>query len=292
LIDWQERITRDTGAAIRVEHRVRYAAAAPLIADAPVWADLGCGNGIAAAEALGGGLPGRIVLVDSSEDALSQASREFPVDALSTLQADLAASSDLERVREALTGEDTGGGCLTAFEVVEHLADFAPLIELLVELAEARGFTSVLSVPNDAFWAIENPYHLTKWGEGAFEELRRLLPEGHVVARQHALQGSVMVVEGGDREAGTVSIEPAAEPVATHFLVAFGPAAKRVGGAAEVAAADLLEQRRWERQRESDSAHLQATEQWLRTELEDWRGYIHELERRLGLPLSGKQDSE
>jgi hypothetical protein len=89
-----------------------------------------------------------------------------------------------------------------------------------------------------------------------------------------------------------VNIEPTAEPVATHFLVAFGPAAERLGGAAEVAEADLLEQRRWERQRESDSAHLQATEQWLRSELEDWRGYIHELERRLGLPLSGKQDPE
>ena len=41
MIDWQERITRETGAAIRVEHRVRYALAAPLIARAPLWADLG-----------------------------------------------------------------------------------------------------------------------------------------------------------------------------------------------------------------------------------------------------------
>ncbi len=89
-----------------------------------------------------------------------------------------------------------------------------------------------------------------------------------------------------------MSVEPAPAPVATHFLVAFGPGAERLGGAAEVADADLLEQRRWERQRESDLAHLQATEQWLRSELEDWRGYIHELERQLGLPLSGKQDAE
>jgi SAM-dependent methyltransferase len=292
VIDWQERITRDTGEAIRVEHRVRYAVAAPIIADAPLWADLGCGNGIAAAEALGGRLPGRILLVDASQDVLPQAAREFATDALTTLEADLSSPADLKRVREALGAAHGEGGCLTAFEVVEHLADFAPLVELLVELAEEGGFTSVLSVPNDAFWAIENPYHLTKWGEGAFEELRRLLPESHVVARQHALQGSVAVVEDSDAEARTVSIEPIPEPVATHFLVAFGPAARRIGGAAEVAEADLLEQRRWERQRESDSAHLQATEQWLRSELEDWRGYIHELERRLGLPLSGKQDPE
>ena len=89
-----------------------------------------------------------------------------------------------------------------------------------------------------------------------------------------------------------VHFEPAAAPVPTHFLVAFGPEAERLRGAADVADADLLEQRRWERQRESDLAHLQATEQWLRNELEDWRSYIHELEKQLGLPLSGKQDTE
>ena len=291
MIDWQERITRETGATIRVEHRVRYALAAPLIARAPLWADLGCGNGIAAAEALKGNLPERIVLVDASEDALGQAPREFDVEA-STLRADLAASVDLERLRELLTSGSRDGGCLTAFEVVEHLADFAPLIELLVELADECDFTAVLSVPNDAFWAIENPYHLTRWGEGAFAELRSLLPEGHLVIRQHALQGSVTVVEGSEQERRTVSVEPAPTPVATHFLVAFGPKAEQLGGTAEVADADLLEQRRWERQRESDLAHLKATEHWLRTELEDWRGYIHELERQLGLPLSGKQDAE
>ena len=287
MIDWQERITRETGAAIQVEHRVRYAVAAPLIASAPLWADLGCGNGIAAAEALDGRLPGRIVLVDASEHALGQASREFEAE-VSTLQADLAAGTDLERLHEVLTSGDARGGCLTAFEVVEHLADFVPMIELLMGLAEEHDFTSVLSVPNDAFWAIENPYHLTRWGEGAFAELRRLLPEGHVVVRQHALQGSVAVVEGIEPERRTVSIEPTPAPVATHFLVAFGPDAERLRDAAEVAGADLLEQRRWERQRESDLAYLQS----LRSEMEDWRDYIHELERQLGLPLSGKQDAE
>lgn len=270
---------------------MRYAVAAPLIAATPLWADLGCGNGIAATEALEGNLPRRIVLVDASEDALGQASREFDAD-VSTLQADLAATADLERLREVLTAGDAGGGCLTAFEVVEHLADFVPMIDLLLELAEERNFTSVLSVPNDAFWAIENPYHLTKWGEGAFDELRRLLPESHLVIHQHALHGSVAVVEGSEQEPRMVHFEPAAAPVPTHFLVAFGPEAERLRGAADVADADLLEQRRWERQRESDLAHLQATEQWLRNELEDWRSYIHELEKQLGLPLSGKQDTE
>ena len=287
MIDWQERITRDTNPAIRIEHRVRYAMAAPIVEAAPVWGDLGCGNGIAAREALSGRLPDRVVLVDNSEEALAQAPRELEAGALDTLQADLTSSDDLDRVAQRLTADGGRGGCITAFEVVEHLSDFVPLLETLVGLAERDGFTSVLSVPNDAFWSIENPFHVTRWGEGAFEELRRVLPPDHVVAHQYALQGSVGVIENGERERQTVTVEPAPVPVPTHFLVAFGPAAARLGVAAEVAGADLVEQRRWERQRESDNAHLTA----MQSEREDWRRYIHELEGKLGLPLSGTGDS-
>jgi SAM-dependent methyltransferase len=288
VIDWQERITRDTNPAIRVEHRVRYAMAAPMVAEASAWGDLGCGNGIAAREALSGRLPERVLLVDNSEDALAQAPRELQAKALDTLQADLTSSDDLDRVAQRLTADGVRDGCITAFEVVEHLSDFVPLLETLVGLGERDGFTSVLSVPNDAFWSIENPFHATRWGEGAFEELRRVLPSDHVVANQYALQGSLGIIENGESERQTVTVEPAPVPVPTHFLVAFGPAAARLGVAAEVAGADLVEQRRWERQRESDNAHLLA----LQSEREDWRRYIHELEGKLGLPLSGTGDSE
>jgi SAM-dependent methyltransferase len=293
-LDWEERITRDTSPAIRIEHRVRYAIAAPIVAAAPVWADLGCGNGIAAREALGDRLPEDVLLVDNSEEALAQAPRELDTKALTTLQADLTSSEDLDRIRQQLVAEGVRGGCVTAFEVVEHLTSFVPLIELLVDLDERHGFTSVLSVPNDAFWSVENPFHVTTWGEGAFEELRRVLPAEHVVAHQHALQGSVGVIENGDREPETVAVEPAAVPVPTHFLVAFGPAAARLRGAAAVAGADLVEQRRWERQRDSNYAHLQARERTHYEELkkriaemDDWRRYIHELEGKLGIPPSG-----
>lgn len=294
MIDWQERISRETNPAIRVEHRVRYAMAAPIVAEASVWADLGCGNGIAAGEALADRLPDRVLLVDNSEDALAQAPRELHADAVSTLQADLTSPDDLDRIRLQLTADGVRDGCLTAFEVVEHLTDFVPLIELLVGLHEQNGFTSVLSVPNDAFWSIENPFHVTKWGAGAFEELRRVLPPEHVVAHQYALQGSLGAIQNGSPEPQAVTVEPAPVPVPTHFLVAFGRAADRLRGAADVAGADLVEQRRWERQRESNYAHLHARERSNYEELEkriaemdDWRSYIHELERKLGLPLSG-----
>src|SRR5688500_7707512 len=100
--------------------------AVPAIREASVWCDLGCGNGIAAASALGEGFEGRAVLVDLAEDALRQAEREIQAASTVTMQADLAAEGDLQRVRDALL-EAEGGGCVTCFAVVEHLTSFVPL---------------------------------------------------------------------------------------------------------------------------------------------------------------------
>jgi len=287
-VDWEERISRETNPAIRIEHETRYRMAAPAIRAAPVWCDLGCGNGIAAAAALGEPFAGRAVLVDLAEDALRQAEREIKADETVALTADLSVEEDLRRVRDALLDGSAAGGCITCFEVVEHLANFVPLVELFVELAEQHEFTVVISVPNDAFWALENPFHHTMWGEGAFEELRRLLPDDHVVARQVALQGSLTLVDGADGEAAH-SVEVAAGHLAvpTHFLLGLGPNASRLAAAAAVGEADLIERRRWERQRENDLAFLSALE----VERDEWRKYIHELEGRLGLPLSGSDEN-
>jgi SAM-dependent methyltransferase len=288
--DWEERISRDTNPAIRIEHETRYRMAVPVIRDAPVWCDLGCGSGIAAAAALGEPFAGHAVLVDVAADVLRHAEREIEAARTVIVVADLTAEADLRRVRDAVLDEDGAGGCVTCFEVVEHLANFVPLVEMLVELAERHRFTVALSVPNDAFWSIKNPFHHTMWGDGAFEELRRLLPGEHVVAQQIALRGSLARVDGDDSGRYAIELESPDSAVPTHFLVAMGPGATRLTSAAAVAGADLVEQRRWERQRESDLAHLLATERWLRSELEDWRRYIHELEGRLGLPLSGTGD--
>lgn len=285
--DWQERMTRESAPAIRVEHRVRYLMAAPLIETASVWGDLGCGNGIAAAEALGGALPRRALLVDAAADALAVAERELGGARVETMQADLASADDLARIRDALVAGGAGGGCVTCFEVVEHLPTFLPLLELLKELTAERGFTAVLSVPNDAFWSIENPFHATTWGEGAFEELLRLLPDDHVVAHQMALQGSIAVLPEGDGKPQPVEVPPPRAAVPTHFLVAFGERAPKLGRVADVAEADVLEQRRWERQRESDLAHLLAIQE----RLADYRAYIAELEGKLGLRPSGTDSS-
>src|SRR5439155_4885616 len=108
------------------------------------------------------------------------------------LPGDLTDPAHLQRVGEALLalGNEPVATC---FEVVEHLSSFLPLMEWSSMLARERGATFVLSVPNDAFWSIQNPHHLTAWGEGAFEELRQLLPADHTLLRQVALSGSAMV---------------------------------------------------------------------------------------------------
>lgn len=255
--DWQERITRETAPAIRVEHELRYAAAAPIVHASAAWADLGCGTGLAAAAGLAAPYEGCALLVDVDERAVEHARTTVEAATVVGVTADLADPSDLARVRtQLLEAAPDGRRCITCFETIEHLSTFVPLVELLVELA-VHGDTSVVaSVPNDAFWAIENPHHVTSWSEGAVEELRSLLPTDHVLAHQVALQGSALTRAGTEtREVAEVAI---AQGVPTHFVLAFGPRAGALAAGPRVVQADLAEQRRWERQRESDLAYSEA----------------------------------
>jgi SAM-dependent methyltransferase len=275
---WHERITHDIEPAIRVEHDVRYRYAGPAIAGAKLWCDLGCGNGVAAAAARPEGFEGEILLVDVEADALAAAAHELP--GARTLQADLSDRADVAKLAAELKGKGT---VVTCFEVIEHLETFVPLVEMLESLKSA---TVIMSVPNDAFWGTENPHHRTMWGEGAFAELQSLLPEGHTVTPQVQLSGSAIAADGDGQ-------------VPTHFLASWGGPAPE--GVRDVVATDLDAQRDWVRRRESDlSFYRAAYEQVLKEKdeltalvrehfarFDEWRAYIHDLERRLGLPLSG-----
>jgi hypothetical protein len=272
--EWQERLTRDTKPSIRAEHDLRYNAAAPLIASAAVWVDLGCGAGVAASDALGESFGGHAVLVEASDDALQEAAVTVHAGTITAVRADLANVDDVARIHQTVL-EAGGGGCVTCFEVIEHLSTFVPVLELLVTLASEHDYTAVLSVPNDAFWALENPFHQTMWGEGAFEELRRLLPPEHAIARQVPLTGSAIVGEEGAAELAVpdVAVEP--DRVPSHFIAAFGPRSDELVPRAFVSAADLDGQRTWERQREAQLAFHEA-------ELAGLREYVADLETRLG----------
>ena len=141
----------------------------------------------------------------------------------------------------------------------------------------------MLSVPNDAFWPIESPWHKTMWGEGAFEELRRLLPADHVVAKQVPLQGSSIVPEGARRARRRPAFAPLrATPSRRTSSPPSARAPARSCARSAVAQADLAEQRRWERQREANLAFYEDRIQWAQREFGEWRGYMNELETKLG----------
>ncbi|ADB53889.1 methyltransferase domain-containing protein [Conexibacter woesei] len=250
--DWQERINDDTRPAIRAEHELRYAVAAPLIRASARWCDLGCGTGLGAVTALAGEeLDGTALLVDRDATAAERAATAVPARATTAIGADLSTAAGIDRVRAALADASGAGAlCVTAFELIEHLESFAPLVALLVELGARPDATVLLSVPNDAFWAIDNPHHRTTWGEGAVEELRSLLPAGHVALHQLALEGSALLPLDEATVARTdVALAPG---VPSHVLLAFGAQASQVTSAVTVVQSDLEAQRRWERQRESD----------------------------------------
>jgi hypothetical protein len=103
------------------------------------------------------------------------------------------------------------------------------------------------------------------WGEGAFEELRRLLPPEHLILRQVPLQGSAIVRDGAP-DARTVAVSADPDGVPSHLLVAFGPDVARLAPDARVVQADLEEQRLWVRERESRLLYLEQEVETLRAE--------------------------
>lgn len=259
MSQWQERLTRESSPAHRLEGELRYALVAPLVREASVWVDLGSGSGVAAADGLAGRLAGRTLLVDVSAEALEDAVRELP--GSETLAADLGTADGAAAVRDALA-DTPAGGLVTCFETLAHLERFDTAVSLLLELGD-RGFTVVISVPNDAFWSVENPFHRTAWGEGAAEELARLLPGDHVRLEQVPARASAIAPAG---EAATVAlgdVELPAARVPSHYLLGFGPQAHRLAPLAGARAADAGEERRWERERASRLALLEARVQEL-----------------------------
>jgi SAM-dependent methyltransferase len=260
MSQWHEHASHDPAPAHRLEAELRYTLVAPLVHEASVWVDLGAGTGVGAAAALQGRLAGRALLVDASAEALEQAGRELP--GAETLQADLETTAGTDAVRTALQ-DAPAGGLVTCFEALPHLSSFVPAVDLLLELGTQRDFTVVISVPNDAFWSIPNPAHQTSWGEGAVEELARLLPADHVRLEQVELRGSAIAPAGEDAALPLADAALSADRVASHFFLAFGPQAHDLAPQAGTRQADAGEERRHERERASRLALLEARVQEL-----------------------------
>ena len=261
---WEARVSRATAPADRVDAELRYAYAAPLLRDAALWVDLGCGTGVAAGTALAGGArpaAAKAVLVDRSPEALAQACRECGAEVVAAVEADLETAEGVVAVRAAIDAATTpgeGATVVTCFDVLHQLTDFTALVELLIALG-AAGATVVLSVPDDAAGALDDPHRASAWSAGAAEELRRLLPDSAVLARQVPVRAAAIVADGAAGDSaplGTVAIN--ADQPAAHHLLAFGPGAARLAPVSRAHAAALDDERADARRRESDLAYLEA----------------------------------
>jgi SAM-dependent methyltransferase len=280
---WEERISRATHPAILLEHVLRYRMTMPILKASRVWADLGCGAGVAAAHALEDGFTGQAILVDNDQPSLDAARDELApkIEEIVTLPADLTFAEDLSRLAAELSERASAReGCITCFEVVEHLGNFVPLLELLKDATGRLGYTAILSVPNDSFWSMENPHHQATWGAESFEEMLRLLPEPRTVAHQNPLMGSsILTASDVDRSELDLRVPVSMDGVPSHYLVAFGPKADLIASIGEARQSDLEQQRSWERQRETHLTYLEQREEdlmWLlsrcEAELADARG--------------------
>ena len=256
---WEARVTRGTAPADRVDAELRYALAAPLVRDAALWVDLGCGTGIAAGAVFGAERrPARALLVDVDADALAEARRESGADVATALQADLESDDGAAAVRAAVAAAEASGAVVvTCFGVLHQLGDFTAIVELLLALA-ADGSTVVLSVPDDAAGALDDPHRRSAWSSGAVEELRRLLPSDAVTLRQVAVRAAAIVPAAGGESAPLGSVEVPADGYATTHLLAFGPEAARLTPVSRARVADLAAERADARRRESDLAYLEA----------------------------------
>ena len=141
----------------------------------------------------------------------------------------------------------------------------------------------MLSVPNDAFWPIESPWHADDVGRG---RVRGAAPAAARRPRRRqagAAAGLLDRSRGHRRRSTRPAFTPLPDAVAVALPRRVRPARRRDRAAlSAVAQTDLAEQRRWERQREANLAFYEDRIQWAQREFGEWRGYMNELETKLG----------
>jgi hypothetical protein len=198
--------------------------------------------------------------------ALERAIVNGAVEALATDGAPLDAAAlagdppDADALVAALREQAQEGSVIACVGVLERLSGFARVVHALVALATERQVTVVLALPNDAALDATGGPRRSVWGEGAVAELRGLLPSDHVALKLLSLRGAALVPADGAQElsVGSGAGAGAGSAAPAGFVLAFGPRAQRLQGAAAVAAADLTAERAYERARTAELEVLRA----------------------------------
>ena len=172
------------------EHLSRYALAARWSAGSRVL-DIGCGTGYGTVELAAGAASA--IGIDVSRDAIGHARLAYPLPNICFLQASAT----------ALPFADASFELITAFEVIEHLADWRALLAEARRVLHADG-VFLVSTPNRQYYTESrgstgpNPFHTHEFEYGEFHSaLAEFFPQVTVLVQNH-LETFAFYQEGGE----------------------------------------------------------------------------------------------
>jgi SAM-dependent methyltransferase len=262
---FEERVDpTQSGVNLLAEHLVRYEFVSQMTAGSgsPVYVDLGCGNGFGL-KILQWRAPRSILFgCDMSDEALAGAQSYLGnSSAVRLLQMDLTRTENYSVFEEALKAHEADPRVIVCFEIVEHLGDFKSLITFVDEQVK-HGAEAFLSVPNDAFWGVRNPFHKNMFGEQAVLELMQLFDNIPRLYEQYPIQGATILPRGideiaEDQIAGKLLPEFLERrqkvSVPSHFILHLGGCAREPDTfSARFVLVDSSAERQWVAQREAD----------------------------------------
>ena len=199
------------------EHLARYRFAAHLWQGAGKILDAGCGTGYGTAElALSGA---EVLGIDVSEEAVTHARTNY---ARSNY---VPPNIRFEQAScAAIPAETQAFRLITAFEVIEHVADWRGFLREAYRVLDEAGMFLV-STPNKLYYAESrqkagpNPFHVHEFTEAEFRsELAQVFPQVKILLQNH-VEGIAFSGEDTDGAALEIS-DRKADPDGAHFFLA------------------------------------------------------------------------